>query len=61
MRGLPRAASVPGQVQFAAFKQVRDDTTGEKKRAIAEANEMIEVLKADIRNTQLALLASVKR
>jgi len=36
------------QVQFAAFKQFCDDTTVEKKRAIAEANEMIEVLKADI-------------
>jgi len=36
------------QVQFAAFKQFCDDTTVEKKRAIAEAEEMIEVLKADI-------------
>jgi len=36
------------QVQFAAFKQFCDDTTVEKKRAIEEANEMIEVLKADI-------------
>merc|ERR1719424_832352 len=36
------------QVQFAAFKQFCDDTTTEKSRAIAEANEMIEVLKADI-------------
>merc|ERR1719214_76466 len=36
------------QVQFAAFKQFCDDTTVEKKRAIAEANEQIEVLKADI-------------
>jgi len=36
------------QVQFAAFKQFCDDTTVEKKRAIAEANEMIDVLKADI-------------
>jgi len=36
------------QVQFAAYKQFCDDTTVEKKRAIAEANEMIEVLKADI-------------
>jgi hypothetical protein len=36
------------QVQFAAFKQFCDDTTVEKKRAIQEANEMIEVLKADI-------------
>merc|ERR1712139_284326 len=36
------------QVQFAAFKQFCDDTTTEKQRAIAEANERIEVLKADI-------------
>merc|ERR1719399_393489 len=36
------------QVQFAAYKQFCDDTTVEKKRAIEEANEMIEVLKADI-------------
>merc|ERR1719231_1756595 len=36
------------QVQFAAFKQFCDDTTVEKKRAIEEANEMIEILKADI-------------
>merc|ERR1719298_126033 len=36
------------QVQFAAYKQFCDDTSVEKKRAIAEANEMIEVLKADI-------------
>merc|ERR1719169_243768 len=36
------------QVQFAAFKQFCDDTTVEKKRAIEEANEMIDILKADI-------------
>merc|ERR1719311_1404522 len=36
------------QVQFAAYKQFCDDTTTEKKRAIEEANEMIEILKADI-------------
>merc|ERR1719465_244316 len=36
------------QVQFAAYKQFCDDTTVEKKRAIAEAAETIEVLKADI-------------
>merc|ERR1719221_1565231 len=36
------------QVQFAAYKQFCDDTTTEKKRAIAEAAETIEVLKADI-------------
>ena len=36
------------QVQFAAYKQFCDDTTVEKKRAISEAEEMIEVLKADI-------------
>jgi hypothetical protein len=36
------------QVQFAAYKQFCDDTTVEKKRAIAEANEKIDILKADI-------------
>jgi hypothetical protein len=36
------------QVQFAAFKQFCDDTTAEKKTAIAEAEETIEILKADI-------------
>merc|ERR1719456_1306930 len=36
------------QVQFAAYKQFCDDTSVEKKRAIEEANEHIEVLKADI-------------
>jgi len=36
------------QVQFAAYKQWCDDTNRQKTAAIAEANEMIEVLKADI-------------
>jgi chromosome segregation ATPase len=36
------------QVQFASYKQFCDDTTVEKTRDIKEANEMIEVLKADI-------------
>merc|ERR1719352_187327 len=36
------------QVQFAAYRQWCDDTTVEKKRAIAEAEEQIEILKADI-------------
>merc|ERR1719262_217057 len=35
------------QVQFAAFKQFCEDTTADKARAIKEANEMIEQLKAD--------------
>merc|ERR550537_983568 len=38
------------QVQFAAYKQFCDDTTVEKKRAIEEANERIDVLKADIQS-----------
>merc|ERR1719272_81920 len=38
------------QVQFASYKQFCDDTTTEKTRAIAEANERIEVLKADIQS-----------
>merc|ERR1719363_34621 len=36
------------QVQFAAYKQFCDDTSVEKKRAISQAEETIEVLKADI-------------
>merc|ERR1719161_2850937 len=36
------------QVQFAAYKQFCDDTTVEKTRAIKEAEETIDVLKADI-------------
>jgi len=36
------------QVQFAAYKQFCDDTSVEKKRAIAEAEELIEMLQADI-------------
>jgi len=36
------------QVQYAAYKQFCDDTSVEKKRAIKEANEAIEMLKADI-------------
>merc|ERR1719475_2171 len=36
------------QVQFASYKQFCDDTTVEKQRAIKEANEMIEILQADI-------------
>merc|ERR1719158_282413 len=35
-------------VQFAAYKQFCEDTKVEKKRAIDEANQKIEVLKADI-------------
>merc|ERR1719491_819848 len=36
------------QVQFASYKQFCDDTTTEKQRAIAEAEETIGILKADI-------------
>merc|ERR1719287_432148 len=36
------------QVQYAAYKQFCDDTSVEKERSIAEANEQIEILKADI-------------
>ena len=35
-------------IQFAPYKQFCDDTIVEKKRLIKEANEKIEVLKADI-------------
>merc|ERR1719282_2019801 len=43
-----KAAKHDEQVQFAAYKQFCDDTTVEKKRAIKEANERIDILKADI-------------
>jgi len=36
------------QVQFASYKQFCDDTTMEKQNAIADAEEQIEVIKADI-------------
>jgi len=36
------------QVQFAAYKQFCDDTAVEKKRAIEEANQKMDMLKADI-------------
>lgn len=36
------------QVQYAAYKQWCDDTIRQKTAAIQEANEMIEVLKADV-------------
>jgi len=36
------------QVQYAAYKQFCDDTSAEKKQAIADANEQIDVLKANI-------------
>jgi len=36
------------QVQYAAYKQFCTGTTEEKQKAIKEANEMIEMLKADI-------------
>jgi prefoldin subunit 5 len=47
------------QVQFAAYKQFCDDTSMEKKRAIKEGEESMEMLKADIQKhgadaTQLA-------
>ena len=37
------------QVQFVAYRQFCDDTTVERKRAITEANEKIDVLNADIK------------
>jgi chromosome segregation ATPase len=36
------------QVQFAAYKMFCDNTEAEKKTAIADATEQIEILKADI-------------
>jgi len=38
------------QVQFAAFKQFCDDTSGEKKAAIEDAADQIDILKADIQH-----------
>merc|ERR1719199_2436861 len=40
------------QVQFAAYKQFCDDTSVEKKRAIKEGEESIEILKADIQKAK---------
>merc|ERR1719197_1219930 len=47
------------QVQFAAYKQFCDDTSMEKQNAIAEADEKIEVIKADIEKyaADIALLS----
>ena len=36
------------EVQFAQYKSFCDNTANNKKKAIAEANEKIEMLKADI-------------
>jgi len=43
-----KAAKHDEQVAFAGYKQFCDDTTVEKKRAISEAEELIEQLTADI-------------
>merc|ERR1719207_356451 len=40
------------EIQFAAFKQFCEDTTVEKQKAVEEANQMIETLKADIQKYQ---------
>ena len=48
MRTLGCFTETSPEVQFAAYKQFCDDTSVEKKCAIAEANERIDVLKADI-------------
>merc|ERR1719271_361211 len=48
------------QVQFAAYKQFCDDTTVEKTRAIKEAEQMIEVLKADIQKYEADAAALAK-
>merc|ERR1719478_1923703 len=48
------------QVQFAAYKQFCDDTTVEKTRAIKEAEEKIEMLKADIQKYEADAAALAK-
>merc|ERR1719174_307238 len=48
------------QVQFAAYKQWCDDTTVEKTRAIAEAEDKIEMLKADIQKYEADASALAK-
>merc|ERR1719387_2846490 len=40
------------QVQFAAFKTFCDTTNAQKQKAIKEANEQMEVLKADIEKAE---------
>merc|ERR1719498_294473 len=48
------------QVQFAAYKQFCDDTTVEKQRAIKEAEEKIEMLKAEIQKNEADAAALAK-
>merc|ERR1719265_192268 len=48
------------QVQFAAYKQFCDDTTVEKQRAIKEAEQKIEMLKADIQKNEADAAALAK-
>jgi DNA repair exonuclease SbcCD ATPase subunit len=48
------------QKQFAAYKQFCDDTTVEKQRSIKEANEMIEILQADIQKYEADAAAFAK-
>merc|ERR1719377_64554 len=48
------------QVQFAAYKQFCDDTTVEKTRAIKEAEQKIEMLKADIQKYEADASALAK-
>merc|ERR1719460_1524640 len=48
------------QVQFAAYKQFCDDTTVEKTRAIKEAEDKIEMLKADIQKYEADAAALAK-
>merc|ERR1740133_451067 len=48
------------QVQFAAYKQFCDDTTVEKQRSIKEANDMIEILQADIQQYEADVVRLTK-
>ncbi|CAK0872742.1 unnamed protein product, partial [Prorocentrum cordatum] len=48
------------QVQFAAYKQFCDDTSAAKERSIKEADEKIEILKADI-ELHAATIARLKK
>ena len=42
--------------QFAAYQNFCDDTTKEKTHAIDDANEMIDMLKADVASTPMMQL-----
>ncbi|CAK0872741.1 unnamed protein product [Prorocentrum cordatum] len=57
---LEKGKASGGPVQFAAYKQFCDDTSAAKERSIKEADEKIEILKADI-ELHAATIARLKK